>query len=471
MDDRYDDRQTIHKKRREPHRVIISRGDTVRSFTISPWIAGIATGLSLLFGVGYLGATAYLVLRDNIIDASAQRTAQLQFAYEDRITDLRTQIDRLTSRNVLDYNSYEEKMEHLATKQLELGRRHEKVETILQMAANTGLTIALNAPFPSRKPPAPTDVKTAATAASENEGSGIGGTAEPIKLFESNLLGLRGSKNSTEKSPFALVMKPTSTEVASSGAQEAKLGKVDAKEQFLQYEQELDRIDMETQTALDSIAVTAEQKINKVLDATRELGLKLPPIQQDAGSPGERKRTTPSGATGGPFVALNGGAFDLRLARAEKALNMLTALKAAAERLPLGSPVSGAPLSSSFGPRVDPFLGRMAMHTGIDYRVKYGSPVHAVAPGRVTVAERTGGYGLMVEIEHENGVTTRHAHLSRILVNEGDVIADNQIIGRVGSTGRSTGPHLHYETRINDEAVNPMRFIRAADRIDAVFAD
>jgi murein DD-endopeptidase MepM/ murein hydrolase activator NlpD len=105
------------------------------------------------------------------------------------------------------------------------------------------------------------------------------------------------------------------------------------------------------------------------------------------------------------------------------------------------------------------------MHAGIDFRGSHGEPVRATAAGRVTHAGSMGGYGLMVDIDHGNGLSTRYAHLSRIEVVEGDMVRLGQRVGRVGSTGRSTGPHLHYETRVHGDAVDPMRFVRAGLRL------
>jgi murein DD-endopeptidase MepM/ murein hydrolase activator NlpD len=121
--------------------------------------------------------------------------------------------------------------------------------------------------------------------------------------------------------------------------------------------------------------------------------------------------------------------------------------------------------SSPFGHRLDPFTRSPAMHSGIDFRAEQGSPVRAGGPGRVVAAEYSGGYGNMVEIDHGGGITTRYAHLSQMSVQEGQQVGAGQIIGRVGSTGRSTGPHLHYETRIDGDAVDPQRFLRVGQRV------
>jgi murein DD-endopeptidase MepM/ murein hydrolase activator NlpD len=134
--------------------------------------------------------------------------------------------------------------------------------------------------------------------------------------------------------------------------------------------------------------------------------------------------------------------------------------------VPVRKPITGEiDFSSTFGVRMDPFLRRPAMHTGLDMRGDTGEPVHATANGKVTVAGREGGYGNMVEIDHGNGFSTRFGHLSAIDVKVGQTVRTGQVVGKIGSTGRSTGPHLHYETRINDEAVDPQKFLKAGLRL------
>jgi murein DD-endopeptidase MepM/ murein hydrolase activator NlpD len=134
--------------------------------------------------------------------------------------------------------------------------------------------------------------------------------------------------------------------------------------------------------------------------------------------------------------------------------------------VPVRKPVTGdIDVSSPFGVRVDPFLRVAAMHTGIDFRGDMGEPVHATAAGTVSSAGWSGGYGKMVEVDHGNGLATRYGHLSEIEVRVGDIIRIGQVVGRLGSTGRSTGPHLHYETRVDGEAVNPDKFLAAGDKL------
>jgi len=122
-------------------------------------------------------------------------------------------------------------------------------------------------------------------------------------------------------------------------------------------------------------------------------------------------------------------------------------------------PVEGR-VTGSFGERIDPFNGEGAFHTGVDISTTYGHPVMAPADGVVTYADRSSGYGRLVMIDHGHGISTRYGHLSAFAVLAGQVIRRGDIIGYVGQSGRSTGPHLHYEVRIHDVPVNPHKYLR-----------
>lgn len=130
--------------------------------------------------------------------------------------------------------------------------------------------------------------------------------------------------------------------------------------------------------------------------------------------------------------------------------------------LPTTLPVA-VPWVSSFGWRIDPITGERAMHEGVDFPAEVGTPVIAAASGVVIGAENHPEYGNMIEIEHGNSLTTRYAHLSRILVKPGTLVRRGQKIGEIGNTGRSTGPHLHFEVRLHGQAQNPGRFLQSAE--------
>ena len=165
-------------------------------------------------------------------------------------------------------------------------------------------------------------------------------------------------------------------------------------------------------------------------------------------------------------MAPDAGTFERQLYRINIARAHVDRLTRTLGNVPVRKPIVGEiDLSSGFGVRMDPFVRAMAMHTGLDFRGSTGDPARATANGTVTTAGWSGGYGRMVEIDHGNGFTTRYGHLSEILVKVGQTVRIGQTVGRVGSTGRSTGPHLHYETRIDGEAVDPQKFLRAGLRL------
>ncbi|MEN9750536.1 MAG: hypothetical protein RIR23_590 [Pseudomonadota bacterium] len=130
------------------------------------------------------------------------------------------------------------------------------------------------------------------------------------------------------------------------------------------------------------------------------------------------------------------------------------------DTLPNASPVNAPFNSSSYGWRVDPFLGVRAFHEGLDFSADVGQPIKATAAGIVIAAEITPEYGNIVRISHGSGLETRYAHASKLLVKEGDRIKKNQVIALVGNTGRSTGPHLHYEIRMNGESLDPRKYLQ-----------
>jgi len=130
------------------------------------------------------------------------------------------------------------------------------------------------------------------------------------------------------------------------------------------------------------------------------------------------------------------------------------------DTLPNASPVNVPFNSSSYGWRVDPFLGVRAFHEGLDFSADVGQPIKATAAGIVVAAEITPEYGNIVRISHGSGLETRYAHASKLLVKEGDRIKKNQVIALVGNTGRSTGPHLHYEIRMNGESLDPRKYLQ-----------
>jgi len=167
---------------------------------------------------------------------------------------------------------------------------------------------------------------------------------------------------------------------------------------------------------------------------------------------------------GGPFIAL-----DPRLS-AQQSTARQKQLEQLVETLPLSAPLAHYVLESPFGERIDPIRHRPAFHTGVDLSAPYGTPVLSTAPGIVTFTGVKDEYGKVVEISHGHGILTRYAHLHRILVARGQTVRAHQEIGQLGSTGRSTGPHVHYEVIVDGIQLDPAKFLEAGSKVTQITA-
>jgi murein DD-endopeptidase MepM/ murein hydrolase activator NlpD len=387
-----------------------------RQIRFGPVVFWIAVG-SVVVMAGWSAATAtYFAFRDDVLRGLIARQTEQQFAYEDRLAELRAQIDRTTSRQLLDQEQFERKLEELARR-----------EATLESHATALGGIADSTPTGSIR--------------GTSRGSDASG-AKPSPAGDA-LAAPRRPDHGASIEPFRA---PASGKRDAHVAVNARLDSIEAS---------LDRVEKRQAVALREMEERYQGKARKLRSVLAELGLKLGP---------------PPPASGGPFVPvkLAGDAHDF-----ERALSRINLARTQADQLshalvsaPLRKPVSGEiDTTSNFGVRMDPFLHVPAMHTGIDFRGELGEPIHATAAGTVTAAGWSGGYGKMVEIDHGNGLATRYGHLSQIDLYVGDKVRIGDIVGRLGSTGRSTGPHLHYETRIDGEAVDPQKFLNAGAKL------
>jgi murein DD-endopeptidase MepM/ murein hydrolase activator NlpD len=413
----------VFGRRKEPHTIIIARGDEIRHFTVRPWIAAFLGSAAAAVAIGYLLATSYLVLRDDLIGAATARQARMQQAYEDRISALRAQVDRITSRQLLDQQLMETKVSELLHRQSQLTQRHGRLEPILGRAT-AAPQLPATVPAPAAKP----EIRAGLTVAeSPFELAGmIPAAAKPFSFWST-----RNASRSDD----------------TSADQADRL--------FIAINQSLRSIETEQLARITTLADSAYQTADAISDALESAGL---PVDGDFGKDG----------VGGPLVAVgNPIGFETRVQELDEALDLLDRMKKEAQRLPIANPAPGRAISSTFGVRKDPLLGTPAHHSGMDFRAPVGAPARASAAGTVVKAGWNGGYGRMVEIEHSGGFTTRYAHLSKIGVKEGQAISRGQEIGKVGSSGRSTGPHLHYEIRRNGEAIDPLRFLKAGKKVSS----
>jgi murein DD-endopeptidase MepM/ murein hydrolase activator NlpD len=384
---------------------IAHAGRQIRFGPVAFWIA-VGTVVIL---AGWSATTAtYFAFSDDVLKGLIARQAEQQYAYEDRIAELRAQIDRTTSRQLLDQEQFEQKLNDLLRRQAALESR---------ATALSGIS----------------DPVTTGSLRSST------GSSEPKPISDS-LLTPHPLDRGTALEPDRA---PTNRKPGKEADIGTKLGRIEAS---------LDRVDRREGAVLSQLQARYEGKVRKMRGVLAQLGLKL-----DA---------NPPPGIGGPFVPValpsESQSFERALTRVNIARAYADKLSATLVSVPVREPVTGEiDFSSPFGVRLDPFLHVPAMHTGIDFRGTYGEPAHATAAGTVTSAGWSGGYGQMVEIDHGNGLATRYGHLSEIDVRVGQSVRIGQVVGRIGSTGRSTGPHLHYETRVDGEPVDPQKFLKA----------
>ncbi|KQZ78301.1 hypothetical protein ASD64_13300 [Mesorhizobium sp. Root157] len=421
----------VFGKRKEPHTVIIARGDEIRHFTVRPWLAAFAGSALAAVVIGYLAATSYLVLRDNLIGAATARQARIQQAYEDRISALRSQVDRITSRQLLDQQLMETKVSELIERQTQLSERHGRLGPLLERAeGGIGNLLPQTAPVPAARE----DTRAAVT------GSLVG--PQNVALAGFSPTGTR---------PFAFWATRSDTEPQDSPADRAdKL--------FVSINQSLKAIEGDQIAQISTLANSASQSADVISNALEAAGL---PVDSHFDKDDFGKSDV-----GGPLIPVDGATiFDTKVEELDEALDALDQVKKEARRLPLANPAPGHVVTSPFGVRTDPLIGSAALHSGMDFRAPTGMDAKVTAPGVVVKAGWNGGYGRMVEVDHGQGFTTRYAHLSQILVNVGEKLETGDLVGRTGSSGRSTGPHLHYEVRHNGQAVDPLGFLAVGKKI------
>ena len=220
----------------------------------------------------------------------------------------------------------------------------------------------------------------------------------------------------------------------------------------------LARIEARQLDFVEKLTRYADRRSERSARAIRQLGL----------DPNAMVRVAGRQAMGGPLERLStghDGSIDPRFERLGLSLARMEALDRSLAGIPQYRPANVEMLTSSYGVRRDPFTGAAAMHSGLDFRGPIGAPIYAAAKGKVSYVGQRSGYGNVVEISHGNGLVTRYAHMSRFASRVGQEVAPGDVIGAIGSTGRSTGPHLHFEVRINGRAVNPRPFLEAAPHV------
>ena len=359
----------------------------------TPQIVGISPALFYSVVVLLLALNAgfalVLAMHEDIARLVAPAEDARITAYETRIADLRTEIDRLNSRQYAREGDINLQMRDLVQQQEDLSEQQQVVRALNRMAEDLGL-VAAKTPVPqpaaARGTPAPGD-----TAALSLETIGA----------------------------------------------------------------DLRAMNEENRVAMAGLADMARTASDTVVETLSGIGI-----------------AAPEDAMGGPLEpALAAGATPLTEAANAVALQLrrYAAMRDAAGDAPVHKPMLGAMrMSSPFGNRTDPFTGRKAFHSGTDFAAPTGTRVLSTGAGRVSFAGEKSGYGNLVEIDHGDGIVSRYGHLSAILVSVGDEVATGDLVGKVGSTGRSTGPHLHFEIRRSGSPVSPDAFLKAGRALQAI---
>ena len=388
---------------------------------------------SLVIMAGWSAVTAtYFAFRDDVLTRLLARQAQMQFAYEDRIADLRAQVDRVASRQLLDQEQFESRLEQIAKRQMTLESRASALSTLPDPTPTGSVKPSV------RTPAAPATAPAAMM-------------PKPSPINDTVILVPPPEREARLESRTPLNAGARFANLDTSAGIEGALARLQAS---------LDRYEASQAATLNALEESYDGKARKMRNILADLGLDMSKIAPAATQRG----------TGGPFVPAKGplaaATFERQLYRIKLARGQVDRLSRTLTVVPIRKPMMGdLEMTSGFGVRSDPFIRAPAMHTGLDFKADIGEPARATAAGTVTIAGWNAGYGKMVEVDHGNGLATRYAHLSAIDVSVGDTIRIGQVVGKVGTTGRSTGPHLHYETRIDGDPVDPQKFLRAGVRL------
>lgn len=463
-----------------PERQIYIRSDgRVQFFTFGPSLQATLAGLTLIF-LGWVAfATVNVVFKDRIIAAKDHRYQQMQAAYENRVADLQMSYDELNGALVSAQDRFKSTADALQAKQNAIAgflNRANQVETQLGAHGLAGAAPApVQQPQPAVSAPAPVsdamDVEAPADFALDQSGSSalvvMPGPAQPqprtARPVKSSAL---DSALQHFAALYRSVIESMHLTTHPAGDTAAAYAQYPGLRALAEQTDRVARIGRSETLLMAKTEGTLEQGIGDLRNVMRKTG-----INPD----GFARKIAANEGMGGPEIPLDQvrieGISDSNFTQAylgaAAVLDQLNGLSAAMDHVPLSTPVSSASFdkSSGFGARVDPFTGRYAFHPGIDFAGPWGSVVHATAAGVVVFAGNRGGYGNMVEVDHGYGIHTRYGHLSTISVQVGTHIPRGGALGRVGSTGRSTGPHVHYEVWYDDTVKNPNNFIEAGRHV------
>jgi murein DD-endopeptidase MepM/ murein hydrolase activator NlpD len=459
-----------------PERQIYIRSEgRVQFLTFSSQIQVIMAGISLLF-LGWVAFTSVnVIFKDRILAAKERHFQRMQTSYESRIADLQLSYDELNGALVIAQDRFKAVADSFEAKQQALAAVIEHKKT-LQASLGIGapapkdppLSITLRPLPPSHETPGMGGAFDAINADSEAaltppSSAGFGPVSPPKRAVDATLpRPERGAQHdelqASERPGFlegavgklgSLFRRKISSNdfdhpvVKESAAQSARIVRLELGQSALLGEaaQDVDKETTRLTRALKATGIDANTLMKRVTAGAGQGGPLIPIESADIGSTDE--------------------SFNASLADAATAIAKLDGVVTALNALPLGTPSEAGSLSSGFGARIDPFNEQLAFHSGVDFSGPSGAAVRATASGIVVFAGPQGAYGNTVEVDHGYGIRTRYGHLSKILVQVGTPLDKGAIIGKLGSTGRSTGPHVHYEVWYDNAVRDPSKFIKA----------
>lgn len=434
-----------------PHRqfYLRSRG-SVQFFELSPTFQ-MTVAFASLFVLGWVAYSSVVVIfKEQIITAKNQRYASMQAAYEGRISQMQLQYDELNGLLVLAEERFQNATRDLEAKHRQLTALLMQKQAMDKSMRDVKRQVAVMEGYAGRTP-------TIQLASAGGDDSNI----LTMQVADADS-GARQSRDTQQFSDSAIASVAASLAPHSGGKGKSTLAQNYVVRRIASLEDRLKGIEKSQVTLLNELGENATSEIDHLEGVVRMTGLNVDQVVTTMGD-----RT----GRGGPLIPIGDvraadgltDDFEKQFTVLAKRFDRLDSLTTALSRIPLVTPVASGlyRLTSGFGYRVDPFTGRVAYHSGTDLAGEFGTPILVTAPGRVIRAEKSGAYGLMVEVDHGHGIHTRYGHLQAALVKVGDFVQFRQRIALMGSSGRSTGPHCHYEVWFNSVVRDPIKFFEA----------
>ena len=450
-----------------PERQIYIRSDgRVQFFTFSATLQATMAALSLVF-LGWVAfASVNVIFKNHIIVAKDRRFQQMQANYEGRIADLQLSYDELNGNLVAAQDKFRSVADQLQRKQQAivglLGRR-ELLGNLLVTTAHKEMTAIPRASGTALGNDNSENASAPGVAAfgSSDGSSELSILPQPVApqprtATPTRASFLGGAWRSLAGAAGALLHR------AHPGPKQYAALNTPAVRALSAQIERVQRLNSTETGMLQGVDTQVASRISNIEGVLRRVGLNPAKVEQQTG-------------IGGPLVpasevriaGIDDPSFTTAFVGTTAHESELGTLFAALNHVPLTTPVHGAgfELTSDFGGRIDPFTHQASFHPGLDFGGPWGAIVSATAPGTVVFAGPRAGYGNMVEIDHGYGIHTRYGHLSSILARVGARVTKGAPVGRLGSTGRSTGPHVHYEIRLADAVRDPSKFIEAGRHV------